>query len=369
MSVPPRSPDDAPDWEALARFLAGEIPASEASAVEAWLAAHPEDEALVRSVNAAADHLAHRTGPPIDTEAALARVLARRDAPDVTEATTATRDRSSIGGPTRGRVTGVTHPSGRPRRATWLLPLAAAAAVAIVATSARWWGRTPVATDATTEAPSATTIATGAAQRDSLTLPDGTAVVLGPQSVLSYAPAYGDASREVTLEGTAWFVVERDDARPFTVRAGGTRVVDLGTAFTVRTDAGDGVEVVVARGRVRLEGRTSDAPSLELAAGEAGRLPADLDRPERVARDTADALAWTQGRLVLRDTPVRALPDELRRWYGIVLTVDDAFLQRRVSATFTREPLDDVIAALALSLGARGTVRGDSAFLTRADAR
>src|SRR6478736_1648463 len=63
----------APDWEAIARYLAGESRPEEASIIEQWLEAHPSDRELVERLNLEA------TIEPadVDVEAALASVHAR----------------------------------------------------------------------------------------------------------------------------------------------------------------------------------------------------------------------------------------------------------------------------------------------------
>lgn len=346
MSRPPQPPtSDAPDWEAIGRFLAGESPDAEAAAVAAWLAAHPEDAAMVARVNAAAETLRPVVPAPIDTEAALARVLARRAA-----------------APTRPPGVHVLG-AGAPRRRWWTSPLAAAAGLAILAGSA-WW-LTRASAPASRDGEAITVLATATGERDSLSLPDGSTVLLGPGSTVSFARTYGRETRTVTLRGDAYFVVARDDARPFTVRVPGAQIVDLGTAFAVRADSAGDVTVAVTSGRVRLEGQTAGGGALELSAGESARLPADASIPEPFAQDTVEATAFTRGTLVLRETPVRDLPTLLRRWYGVTLGIDPALADRRVSATFTNESADTVVSAIALSLGARGSVRGDSAQLRR----
>src|SRR4051812_32181649 len=62
-----------PDWDAIARFLAGESSAAEAAGVSAWLAAHPADRDLVERLGEAA------TLPvtDVDVESALRRVHSR----------------------------------------------------------------------------------------------------------------------------------------------------------------------------------------------------------------------------------------------------------------------------------------------------
>ncbi|HEY0995197.1 MAG TPA: hypothetical protein VGD77_04355, partial [Gemmatimonadaceae bacterium] len=79
----PTNPGDEslpPDWEALARFLAGEGDAAESRAVAAWLDAHPADAALVRSLHAVGGEAVGAAADPadVDVEGALARVKARR---------------------------------------------------------------------------------------------------------------------------------------------------------------------------------------------------------------------------------------------------------------------------------------------------
>src|SRR5215217_3430562 len=82
-----RSPQ-APDWEALARYHAGESPAEEARLVATWLAANAQDAALLAMLDdvveraIGAEHAAidlPATSPHLDVEAALRAVKARRD--------------------------------------------------------------------------------------------------------------------------------------------------------------------------------------------------------------------------------------------------------------------------------------------------
>ena len=65
---------NVPDWDAIARFLAGESSVEEATMVQRWLEAKPVEKDLVARLDAAVT-----TDAPtdIDVEAALALVHAR----------------------------------------------------------------------------------------------------------------------------------------------------------------------------------------------------------------------------------------------------------------------------------------------------
>jgi len=74
----PTRSNDA-DWEALSRYYAGESTDAEASAVRAWLAAHPSEAARFEAIEAGIQRISADLNADIDVEAALKRVAVRRD--------------------------------------------------------------------------------------------------------------------------------------------------------------------------------------------------------------------------------------------------------------------------------------------------
>ncbi len=80
-NLPP--PDDSADWEAIARYFAGESTPDEAEVVRRWLEAHPVEASALASLSDATTRCATATPPGLDVEAALKRVNERRDAADV----------------------------------------------------------------------------------------------------------------------------------------------------------------------------------------------------------------------------------------------------------------------------------------------
>jgi transmembrane sensor len=337
------------DWEALARYVTGECPADEWTDVRAWLDAHAGDAMLVAALDRTLGGAA--AGRAVDVERAL-RVVARR------RRLIAARDARPA----------VARAPRRPWRAA--APLAAAAALTVLVAgsllrpAARGAGE-DAATLAAGGAP-ASTYATAVGRRDSVRLPDGTRVVLGPDSRLVVAAAYGAARREVELRGLAYFDVRHDAARPFTVRAGGAVVRDVGTAFTVRADDdhGAGARVAVTEGTVELR---AGGAELLLHRGDVGAVDAEGRLAAQPGALPDDELAWTAGRLVFRDAPIDAVRAELRHWYGVDLRVDDPVLaERRLTATFEGEPAERVLEVIGLALGARLVRLDDDAVAARA---
>jgi transmembrane sensor len=329
----------APDWDAIARYLAGESSADEASRVARWLETHPTDKYLIDQLNASAV-----TGvlTDVDVDAALRRVHGRMHE----ERSSSSHLTLQRGGAAR-----------RPRRlAAAVMAAIAAGIVAAVVTINR-----PSAPSSPTGNPRV--YSTGTGKRDSVRLADGSRVILGPESRLTVPADFGRSSRAVSLDGDAYFDVQHDAGKPFSVRVANALVEDVGTTFTVETDPGDTTTVSVLSGVVRLRPATARATGgATLSAGDRGTLTSDGRVHAQQHVVVADDSAWTTGKLVFRDASLVRVAGELRRWYGLRLGIADSSLVRRtVNTTFMAdEPVDSVLNVLSLMLGARVERAGGS---------
>jgi len=322
-------------WEALARYVAGESTTAEAEDVRRWLAASPGREDLIAALARVSAQL--RVPPPadVDVEHALGRVLARLHEPDVRSLGDA-REHAARSWRTRG--------------------LRIAAALALLLGGTLLWRVTRAGHGGSFIA-AGRTHATLVGRVDSLRLPDGSRVVLGPASELALGPDFGVAQRDVRLQGEALFDVRHDDAHPFRVRAGAVQIQDIGTTFVVRTDGEGVVHVAVTAGRVLVQG-------VILQEGDRGLVGPDGRAVAQRGTLTAHDLAWTQGRLVFDNAPLERVQSDLRRWYGVELVVADRSLARRhLTATFAGEPVQEVLKVIALALGATIQQRGDTAVV------
>lgn len=72
------------------------------------------------------------------------------------------------------------------------------------------------------------------ADRQFITLADGTFIVLNPSSTLRYNADFGKHDRAINLDGEAYFEVAKNSALPLVVHAGQLQVRVVGTTFQVR---------------------------------------------------------------------------------------------------------------------------------------
>jgi ferric-dicitrate binding protein FerR (iron transport regulator) len=247
----------------------------------------------------------------------------------------------------------------RPHRHWWVSTGAIAAALVLTAAGTLWRLNT---TSRTTPAHAEMReMATAKGQRASMQLSDGTRVLLGVDSKLRFAEAFGTRDREVFLTGEGYFVVTHNPNKPFVVHANGAVARDIGTAFDVRAYPGDrAIQVVVTTGQVALESGRLGAPrGPVLSRGELGRLERGSDHVTVHVVDTAAYLAWRDGRMIFHDTPLADVLAQLHRWYDVDITLADSSIGTRpLTATFQGESITEILDFKTVSLELQSVYTG-----------
>jgi transmembrane sensor len=329
-----------PDNALLARYLAHECTPAEAAAVRQWIAADPEHERAIERLRAAFE-----AAPP------------PHERPDIDAMWD--RVRKGAGRGTGSAMFGTADRFATVRRRRFPVGVLAAAGVLITVVVAdraisRWSGTHGAVRE----------VATSIGQRATIDLADGSRVILGPRSRLRMPEPFGARSRDVTLDGEAYFEVQHDDAHPFRVHAAGGVAQDIGTRFVVRAYAGESaVRVVVAEGKVSVS-RAGGVP-VALTAGQLASIDAQGTTVVRPV-DTTAYVAFTDGRLVFDGTSLGEVVAELGRWYDLdIHLAAPEFAGRHISASFTGLDENDVLGAVAVAAGLRYTRHGRTVTFSR----
>jgi len=167
--------------------------------------------------------------------------------------------------------------------------------------------------------------------KDSLVLPDGTAVYLQQGAQLSRARNFSE--RHVQLEaGEAFFKVAKDEQHSFSIRTADAPVKVLGTSFNVKTRAG-ATDVVVWEGRVSLEG--SHHKPVILDAGEMGITGSSNGEARKLPGDYKYRCGWANDDLVFYNQPVELVLRVLAAHYQLgEMTINPRLRGRRVTVRF-----------------------------------
>ncbi len=157
---------------------------------------------------------------------------------------------------------------------------------------------------------------TAVGEQRSVVLSDGSLVTLNTASTMEI-DFVKDHRKVRLLAGEALFQVAHDKTRPFDVTTGDTTVRAVGTQFNVDRRA-NGTTVTVVEGRVAVMTATDDASNdaqtrLPLEAGEQVTLSPQSAR-QVVHTDVANAIAWTQRKLIFEHRPLAEVAAEFNRY-------------------------------------------------------
>ncbi len=182
-------------------------------------------------------------------------------------------------------------------------------------------------------------------QPQSIILPDGSSVTLNRHSSLHYDKTF--RSRRVHLAGEAFFSVQRDPSRPFTVEVNAMTVRVLGTSFNVKqTDTQ--TEVLVKTGHVEVRRQPY---RIDLRPQEKAIVPADERKPEKLKiHEDLDTYYHTKT-FVCRQTPLRALVRTINEAYGAQVRIARPELEALpITTTLPQLPLERVLEIIAHTL-------------------
>lgn len=205
-------------------------------------------------------------------------------------------------------------------RVKWRRVIASASAVlaaAVVLFMCMLWSR-----PSENAAPEIFEIVAERGQKSSVTLPDGSRVMINSASTISYTSDYNVKERNVFLSGEAYFDVASNADIPFVVHADKVSVTALGTEFNVKAYAEDPyVVTTLVEGSVRTEAGTQY--ELLTRAQEASyNKEADVLLAYDV-KDISRAVPWIRNELLFENESLADIAVTLERMYNVTIVFED----------------------------------------------
>ena len=182
-------------------------------------------------------------------------------------------------------------------------------------------------------------------------LPDGSVVTLNRNTKLTYGPQYGATTREVILQGEAFFDVVADGKIPFVVKVEETLVRVVGTSFGVQGYAGrPALEVTVVTGKVNVATKGIDQP-LQLEAGEKAIYSRNSRELKKHVNKDPNFLSWKTKELIFNAAPLQEVLTAVGFTYGVEITVSTPLADScRVTVSFSNQSLEAVLKVLQSTL-------------------
>ena len=201
------------------------------------------------------------------------------------------------------------------------------------------------------------TLTTQKGEQTSVILPDGSKVWLNVDTKLSYPVDYGVKSRNIELEGEAYFEVEKNDELPFEVASANIVTRALGTRFVVSAyPENSTIKSSLVKGSVEVK---FDRKNELLKPGQ--QLVYNKNKPEVKIKtfDEDYELAWKNKELVFRLTPFADVITELEKWFDVCIEYNPAeFKSETLTVQFEKyESLETILRVIAKANGFKFTIK------------
>jgi ferric-dicitrate binding protein FerR (iron transport regulator) len=181
-----------------------------------------------------------------------------------------------------------------------------------------------------------------------LSLGDGSVVTLNRNSKLEVSPNF-DNQRRTRLQGEAFFEVQKQEGKQFTVGLGQSDIMVLGTRFNASSSSG-AERVVVEEGKVAFRLARANSDSLHLSANQsAGYVEKKL---MRLPAPDPNEMAWRTQIINFSEQPMTYVEKTVEACYGKEIFVPDELATCKITAKFDQNSLEEVMEVIAIALNA-----------------
>ena len=187
-------------------------------------------------------------------------------------------------------------------------------------------------------------------------LPDGSTVLLNSGSTISYPDKFIGDTREISFSGEGYFNVVSDSLKPMIIKTGhNLDVMVLGTEFNLKTFDSTKIETTLYQGKITLitgaksKGKpsyTEVLPNTKSYISNHGTIK--LQQMDKITNTATKA--WTKGRIIFNETPLKQVVEELERWHGVrIIVTDNSILKYKITADFNSESIVQIADLIKLS--------------------
>ena len=305
--------------ELLPRYCEGLATEEERLQVEAWMDESQENRRMAKQVHAlylATDTL--HVMKKVDTEKALSRVKSRM--------------------------------TGKKKTMWWEWAQRAAAVLFIpllVTLMVQHWGNDEQ------ELAQMMEIKTNPGMTTSLTLPDGTLVFLNSESTLSYPSRFDGDTRNVNLQGEAYFEVAKNPEKKFIVSTPHRSQIEvLGTHFNVEAyEKENRVSATLVEGKIGFIYKCDNASKKVLMTpGQKLVYDSKDSKVQLHATSGESEIAWKEGKIIFRNTPLEEGLRMLEKRYNVEFIIKNNRLKGdSFTGAFTKQRLERILEYFQLS--------------------
>lgn len=177
---------------------------------------------------------------------------------------------------------------------------------------------------------------------------DGSKAVLNAGTTIKYPKSFSGKTREITMDGEAFFQVVHLSNKPFIVHSGKLQTQVLGTSFNVDAYAKSAsMKVTVVSGKVAVKEASTGKQYMLTPNQQAVFSNTQSSFKKVLVADAENDVAWQDGKLVFEDAPLDEVANQLSLKFGVQTILDNPQLKNcRISAVFQHKQLGQILSVI-----------------------
>ncbi len=188
----------------------------------------------------------------------------------------------------------------------------------------------------------------------SINLNDGSIVEINRNSTFLYPDKFSANERKVTLNGEAYFNIERNKEKPFIIETSSIQIKVLGTSFNVKAYPGSNVnEVVVNSGTVEVQLLHESSNKLILKKGDKAIYNRSDNSFIKIKTKNANSFAWKTKEIEFRNENLADAINLIEEVYNVNIETPENFNinDARITATFDKNTIESIISVINQTYG------------------
>lgn len=206
--------------------------------------------------------------------------------------------------------------------------------------------------------------------KSTIELADGSKIWLNADSKVQYPALFNGNTREVYLNGEAFFDIAKNPSKPFIIHLSNGTVRVLGTSFNIKAyDNEPVIETSVATGKVAFIPKLKNnqkADTVFLTSNNKVVYHVKEEEIITAATVSAEDKGWTEGKMIFRAMLFKEIATELERNFGKkVVFKDEEVGNFRLTGSFQNNTLAEILYYLSKTRSFTYTISDEEIAISR----
>lgn len=188
-------------------------------------------------------------------------------------------------------------------------------------------------------------------------LPDQSSIDITPGSSIAYNKQSWETNREVTLDGEAFFNVEKGQS--FTVKNKNATVVVLGTSFNVKSTELT-TEVICLTGKVKVISNQSSQQEI-ITANQSAIVE---NREVSMLSHSKIYIPWKEDEFSFSNVSLKDVFEEIERSFNVNISLDSKYMDQQFNGSVEKSSLENVLHSICWPMKLKPVIDGTQVTIT-----